>query len=76
MSLLEQFDYLISTGIIKIAEEDSHNLYEQNQYREFRKELGSLESKDERIEELEEEIDDLRDELDELQDRIDQLKND
>lgn len=75
MNLLEQFDYLISVGIIKIAEEDSHNLYEQNQYREFRKELSSLESKDERIEELEEEIDDLRDDIDDLESKLDELRD-
>lgn len=75
MSLKEQFEYLVRNGFIKIAEEDSHNLYESSQYKSFIIELDSIDDRVMDVEDLEEQIDELEDLVDELKDKIDELKN-
>lgn len=70
MDLLEQFNYLIDSGIIKVEEQNSKNLFEYNNYRKFVKELEALTDKDNDISELEKCIEELEDKTEDLNDRL------
>lgn len=75
MNLKEQLEYLINHGFIKIAETDSTNLYEAGMYKEFVKDLETIDNRLADVDELEDKVDELQEEIYDLEDKIEELRN-